>query len=93
MAPYMEEVRKMEQHFDGLQMEHVPHGSNVVIDELSKTAAARGRVPLGILVERLLRPFVKFPHARGTTSDDSWGEPSTPTLASEAMAAEPCALG
>ena len=58
MAAYVEEVRKMERRFDGLQMEHVPRAMNVIADELSKLAARREPVPLGVFIERLTRPSI-----------------------------------
>ena len=36
MEAYVEEVRRLEEHFDGLQTEHVPHAENSVADHLSK---------------------------------------------------------
>ena len=35
MEAYIEEVRKTEEHFDGLQTKHVPHVENIIIDHLS----------------------------------------------------------
>ena len=35
MEAYVEEVRKLEEHFDGLQMEHVPRAENSIADDLS----------------------------------------------------------
>jgi ribonuclease HI len=32
---YMDEVRKLEHHFDGLKLEHVPRGRNTIADEPS----------------------------------------------------------
>jgi len=36
MEAYIDEVRKLEEHFDGLQMEHVPRAQNDIADGLSK---------------------------------------------------------
>ena len=41
MKAYVEEVRKLELQFKGLQMEHIPRGENFVMDELSKIASRR----------------------------------------------------
>lgn len=38
MAAYLAEVRKMEKHFDCLQLEHVSRSNNQIADELSKLA-------------------------------------------------------
>ena len=39
MKAYVEEVRKLELQFKGIQMEHIPQGENFVADELSKIAS------------------------------------------------------
>ncbi len=36
MEAYIDEVRKLEVHFDGLQMEHVPRAQNAIADGLSR---------------------------------------------------------
>jgi ribonuclease HI len=41
MEAYVEEVRKLEEHFDGLQTEHVPHAENSIVDHLSKCVAQK----------------------------------------------------
>ena len=33
MRAYLDEVRKLERHFDGIQIEHIPRGENLVADE------------------------------------------------------------
>ena len=39
MEAYVDEVRKLEEHFDGIQAEHVPRVENDIADYLSKCAA------------------------------------------------------
>jgi ribonuclease HI len=51
MWAYMDEVPKLERRFDGLKLEHIPHGKNVVADKLSQIAARRLPVPTGIFIE------------------------------------------
>jgi hypothetical protein len=41
MEAYVDEVRKLEEHFDGLQAEHIPRAQNWIADDLSKIAAQR----------------------------------------------------
>ena len=36
MEAYIEEVRRLEEHFDRLQTEHIPHAENSIVDHLSK---------------------------------------------------------
>ena len=58
MEAYVDEVRKLEEHFDGLQMEHVPRAQNDIADELSKLAAKRSPVEPGTFVLQLTQPSV-----------------------------------
>jgi ribonuclease HI len=58
MRAYVDEVRKLERRFDGLQMEHIPRGQNNIADELSKMAARREPAPDGVFIERLTQPSV-----------------------------------
>ena len=39
MEAYVDEVRKLEERFDGIQAEHVPRAENDIADYLSKRAA------------------------------------------------------
>ena len=41
MEPYVEEVRRLEERFDRLQTEHVPHAKNIIVDHLSKCIAQK----------------------------------------------------
>ena len=56
MDAYVEEVRKLEEHFDGLQIEHVPRAENNVADHLSKCAAQKLPVEPGTFVLHLTQP-------------------------------------
>jgi hypothetical protein len=58
MEAYMEEVRKLEEHFDGLQTEHIPHAENIAADHLSKCAAQKLPVEPGTFVLHLNQPTV-----------------------------------
>ena len=58
MEAYMEEVRKLEEHFDGLQAEHVPHVENTIANHLSKCAAQKLLVEQGIFILHLTQPSV-----------------------------------
>lgn len=91
MAPYVEEVKQLEQNFDILRMEHTPRGSNTVADELSKIASSRGCIPPEVIVEWLLKLFVKIP--REKVSKEPWAEPSTKPIVCKAMVTELCSPG
>src|SRR3954471_2464308 len=58
MEAYVDEVRKLEEHFVGLQMEHVPRAQNDIADGLSKCAAFKLPVEPGIFVLKLTQPSV-----------------------------------
>ena len=77
MGAYLDEVRKLEQRFDDIQMEHIPRGENFIADELSKMAAERKPVPPGVFVERLMRPSIEPKLVPGTPSPPTRGAPGT----------------
>jgi hypothetical protein len=58
MWAYVDEVRKLERRFNGLKLEHIPRGKNVIADELSQIAAKRLPIPAGTFIERLAKPSV-----------------------------------
>ena len=58
MEAYVEEVRRLEEHFDGLQTEHVPRAENSIADHLSKCAAQKLPVEPGTFVLHLSQPSV-----------------------------------
>src|SRR6187401_550811 len=58
MEAYVDEVRKLEDHFEGLQMEHVPRAQNDIADGLSKCAALKLPVEPGTFVLNLTQPSV-----------------------------------
>src|SRR3954462_11523237 len=58
MEAYVDEVRKLEERFDGLQMEHVPRAENDIADGLSQCAALKLPVEPGIFVLKLTQPSV-----------------------------------
>jgi ribonuclease HI len=56
MAAYLEEHRKMEKCFQGLELKHIPRGQNVEADEIAKRASHRLVQPAGVFEERLFKP-------------------------------------
>jgi probable phosphoglycerate mutase len=56
MAAYLEEHRKMEKRFQGLELKHIPRGENVEANEIDKRASHRLAQPAGVFEERLFRP-------------------------------------
>jgi hypothetical protein len=61
MAAYLEEHRKMEKRFQGLELKHIPHGENVEAEEIAKRASHRLAQPAGVFEERLFKPSVSPP--------------------------------
>jgi Ribonuclease HI len=60
MDAYVREVRRMERHFDGLELRHVPRRDNTVADELSRVASAWAPLPPGTFEERLAQPSARL---------------------------------
>ena len=58
MEAYVKEVTRLEEHFDGLQTEHVPHAENITADYLSKCAAQKLPMEPGTCVLHLTQPSV-----------------------------------
>ena len=59
MEAYVDEVRKLEERFDGLQAKHVPRAENSIADDLSKHAALKLPVELGTFVLQLIQPSIE----------------------------------
>jgi hypothetical protein len=71
MAAYLEEDRKMEKHFMGLELRHIPHGENTEADEIAKCASYRLTQQVGVFEELLFKP---------SASPPSLGPESSPPL-------------
>ena len=56
MEAYLEEVRKMEKRFLGLELQHVPRGTNKEAGDIAKRASRREPQEPGVFEECLLRP-------------------------------------
>ena len=61
MDAYVEEIRKLENKFSGLEIHHVDRDNNMRADVLSKLGSTRGAVPSGVFVHELHHPSVKVP--------------------------------
>jgi len=66
MDAYVEEIRKLENKFLGLEMHHVDRDNNVGADVLSKLGSTRAAVPPGVFVHELRHPSVKVPSQQVT---------------------------
>jgi hypothetical protein len=52
------EVRKLEDHFEGLEFHHVSRDNNVAADVLAKLGSKRALVPAGLFVQDLRKPSI-----------------------------------
>jgi ribonuclease HI len=56
---YLQEVRKLENKFSGLEVHHVLQEYNVGANILSKLGSTRAQVPPGVFVQELKQPSIK----------------------------------
>jgi ribonuclease HI len=80
MEAYCDEVRRLEDKFYGLEVNHVARRYNKIADELAKIASGRTAVPSDVFSRDLHQPSVK-------TSDTT--EPEAPSAEPEAPSAQP----
>jgi hypothetical protein len=59
MDAYCAEVRKLEKHFQGLEILHILRNSNVAADILAKLGSDKAKVPPGVFVEELSATSIK----------------------------------
>ena len=70
MAAYLEEVRKLEKHFKGMELMHIPRKENSEADEIAKRASRRQPQEAGIFEERLSKASIKQPQEISPPSTD-----------------------
>jgi hypothetical protein len=51
-------VRKLEDHFEGLEFHHVSRDNNMAADVLSKLGSKRVLVPAGVFIQDLQKPSI-----------------------------------
>jgi hypothetical protein len=59
MEAYCDEVRRLEDKFYGLELNHVARRYNETTDELAKIASGRTTVPLDVFSRDIHQPSVK----------------------------------
>jgi ribonuclease HI len=59
MDAYVQEVRKLENKFSGLEVHHVFREHNIGTDILSKLGSTRAQVPVAVFVQELKQPSIK----------------------------------
>jgi hypothetical protein len=70
MNAYCAEVRKLEDHFEGLEFHHVSRANNVGADVLSKLGSKRALVPAGVFVQDLRKLSIRLLSDRETSPSD-----------------------
>ena len=65
---YYVEVRKLEKHFQGLEIIHVIRDLNVAVDVLAKLGSDRAQVPPGVFVQELTVPSIKLEASTSTST-------------------------
>ena len=58
LIKYLAEVRRMERHFRGFTIEHLPRKKNGEADDLAKRAAKREAMPPDVFFEILTAPSI-----------------------------------
>ena len=69
MDAYVEEIRKLENKFSGLEIHHVDRDNNVGADVLPKLGSTRAAVPPGVFVHELHHPSVKVQSQQATDKE------------------------
>ena len=75
MDAYVEEIRKLENKFSGLEIHHVDRDNNVGADVLSKLGSTRAAVPPGVFVHELHHTSVKVKSQQTTDAEASCNVP------------------
>jgi hypothetical protein len=87
MEAYCDEVRRLEDKFHGLELNHVARRYNETADELAKIASGRTTVPPDVFSRDIYQPSVKLDDA--PEPDESSAQPEVPSVAEgEAMCIE-----
>jgi hypothetical protein len=90
MEAYCEEVRRLENKFHGLELNHIARRYNEAADELAKIASNRTTVPADVFAKDLHQPSVDLGPDRGVDepSLDPPPEAEAPSTGAEAMQVE-----
>ena len=60
MVVYSQEVRRLEDKFDGLKLNHLPRCLNEAADALMKAVSGRELVPIGVFTNDQHKPSVRY---------------------------------
>ena len=81
MEAYCKLVRRLEDKFDGLELNHIARKYNEAADELAKMASARALVPPNVFARDLHKPSIDY------TLVTEEGPPVEPTMGLDAPSA------
>ena len=84
MEAYYQEVRWLEDRFDGLELNHIPRHLNEAADALAKAASGQEPVPVGVFASDQHKPPVRY-----VGSEQANDGPSSPTLGANPPTAPP----
>jgi ribonuclease HI len=87
MEAYCDEVRRLEDKFYGLELNHIAGRYNETVDELAKIASGRTTVPPDVFSRDLYQPSVKTDDT--PEPDKASAQPEGPSAQSEAPSARP----
>jgi ribonuclease HI len=87
MEAYCDEVRRMEDKFYGLELNHIARRYNETADELAKIASGRTTVPSDVFSRDLHQPSIKIDDTPEPEAPSA--EPEEPSTEPEAPSAEP----
>jgi ribonuclease HI len=87
MEAYCDEVRRLEDKFYGLELNHIARRYNETADELAKIASGRRTVPPDVFSQDLHQPSVKIDDTPEPKAPSA--QPEVPSAQSEAPSARP----
>jgi hypothetical protein len=87
MEAYCDEVRRLEDKFYGLELNHIARRYNETADELAKIASGRTTVPPNVFSRDLHQPSVKTDDT--PEPEKASAQPKAPSVQSEAPSARP----
>jgi ribonuclease HI len=79
MEAYCDEVRRLEDKFHGLELNHVARRYNETVDKLAKIASGRTMVPPDVFSRDIYQPSVKLDDA--PEPDETSAQPEVPSAA------------
>jgi ribonuclease HI len=79
MMMYCQELRKLENNFDGLEYLHILRGKNEIADELAKLGSCQAMVPPGVFMQELHESSNAKALSKASTAAESSQEIPPPT--------------